>query len=178
MIHITNWIVNGIPERFPKLKVIWIESGLAWVPFLMQRLDNEYMMRTSEAPLLKQAVRLHPRHVFHIAAHGNDRHPGRAGNHHAHDQGRDPADVFLNIANEQSLKTKRAAIEKFMRIYARAIDWAYANQAAVDIFADNMKLPSDIAKKAVAEFYPKAGLQIGEIKGLELTLQDALDYKI
>ena len=34
-----NWIINGIPERFPKLKVIWMESGLAWVPFMMQRLD-------------------------------------------------------------------------------------------------------------------------------------------
>jgi predicted TIM-barrel fold metal-dependent hydrolase len=54
MIHLTNWIVNGLPERFPKLKVRWIESGLAWLPFLMQRLDNEYMMRTSEAPLLKK----------------------------------------------------------------------------------------------------------------------------
>jgi uncharacterized protein len=54
MIHLTNWIINGLPERFPNLKVIWIESGLAWVPFLMQRLDNEYMMRTSEAPLLKR----------------------------------------------------------------------------------------------------------------------------
>ena len=50
----TNLVINGIPERFPKLKMIWIESGLAWVPFLMQRLDNEYMMRTSEAPLLKR----------------------------------------------------------------------------------------------------------------------------
>ena len=54
MIHLTNWIVNGLPERFPKLKVLWIESGLAWLPFIMQRLDNEYMMRTSEAPLLKR----------------------------------------------------------------------------------------------------------------------------
>jgi predicted TIM-barrel fold metal-dependent hydrolase len=54
MLHMTNWLVNGLPERFPKLKVIWIESGLAWVPFLMQRLDNEYMMRTSDAPLLKK----------------------------------------------------------------------------------------------------------------------------
>jgi hypothetical protein len=50
----TNWIINGLPERFPKLKVLWIESGLAWVPFLMQRLDSEYMMRSSEAPLLKR----------------------------------------------------------------------------------------------------------------------------
>ena len=54
MIHLTNWIVNGLPERFPNLKVIWIESGLAWAPFLMQRLDSEYMMRSSEAPLLRR----------------------------------------------------------------------------------------------------------------------------
>lgn len=54
MLHMTNWIINGLPERFPKLKVLWIEGGLAWVGFLMQRLDNEYMMRSSEAPLLKR----------------------------------------------------------------------------------------------------------------------------
>jgi uncharacterized protein len=54
MLHLTNWVINGLPERFPKLPVVWIESGLAWVPFLMQRLDHEYMMRTSEAPLLKR----------------------------------------------------------------------------------------------------------------------------
>lgn len=54
IIHMTNWIINGMPERFPTLKTVWIESGLAWIPFLMQRLDNEYMMRTSDAPLLKK----------------------------------------------------------------------------------------------------------------------------
>ncbi len=52
MIHLTNWVVNGISERFPDLKVIWIESGLAWLPFMMQRLDHEYTMRSSEAPIL------------------------------------------------------------------------------------------------------------------------------
>src|SRR5262252_7686206 len=54
LVHITNWICNGIPERFPKLKSIWVESGLAWVPFLMQRLDDQYLMRMSEAPQLKR----------------------------------------------------------------------------------------------------------------------------
>ncbi len=54
MVHMTNWIINGMPERFPKLKTVWMESGLAWLPFMMQRLDNEYRMRTSEAPLLKK----------------------------------------------------------------------------------------------------------------------------
>jgi len=54
MIHLTNWVINGLPVRFPRLKVMWIESGLAWLPFLMQRLDHEYLMRVSEAPLLKR----------------------------------------------------------------------------------------------------------------------------
>jgi predicted TIM-barrel fold metal-dependent hydrolase len=49
-----NWIVNAMPERFPKLKLIWIESGLAWIPWLMQRLDSEYRMRSSECPGLKK----------------------------------------------------------------------------------------------------------------------------
>ena len=53
-IHITNWVINALPERFPKLKLIWIESGLAWVPYLMQRLDHEVLMRPSEAPGLKR----------------------------------------------------------------------------------------------------------------------------
>jgi len=54
ILHLTNWVINGMGERFPKLPVLWIESGLAWIPFLMQRLDHEYMLRTSEAPLLKK----------------------------------------------------------------------------------------------------------------------------
>ena len=54
MVHLTNWVLNGLPERFPKLKVLWIESGLAWLPFMIQRLDNEYLMRSSECPQLKR----------------------------------------------------------------------------------------------------------------------------
>ena len=54
ILHLTNWVVNGMGERFPKLPIIWVESGLAWVPFMMQRLDHEYMLRPSECPLLKK----------------------------------------------------------------------------------------------------------------------------
>jgi uncharacterized protein len=54
ILHCTNWVINGMGERFPKLPVMWIEGGLSWIPFLMQRLDHEYMMRTSECPTLKK----------------------------------------------------------------------------------------------------------------------------
>lgn len=67
MIHLTNWLVNGIPVRFPGLKVIWIESGLAWLPFLMQRLDHEWEMRSSEAPLLTKPPSEYMREMFYTS---------------------------------------------------------------------------------------------------------------
>ena len=67
LVHITNMLINGIPERFPKLKFLWIESGLAWIPFLMQRLDNEYLMRSSEAPLLKKLPSDYMRDMFYTS---------------------------------------------------------------------------------------------------------------
>jgi predicted TIM-barrel fold metal-dependent hydrolase len=65
VLHCTNWVINGMGERFPKLPVVWIESGLAWVPFLMQRLDHEYMLRPSEAPLLKKKPSDYMRDMFY-----------------------------------------------------------------------------------------------------------------
>lgn len=65
LMHITNWLINGMPERYPDIDVIWIESGLAWIPFLMQRLDNEYMMRSSEAPLLTKPPSEYMRKMFY-----------------------------------------------------------------------------------------------------------------
>ena len=65
ILHLTNWVTNAIPERFPKLPVIWIESGLAWVPFLMQRLDHEFMMRPSECPGLKKKPSEYMRDMYY-----------------------------------------------------------------------------------------------------------------
>jgi predicted TIM-barrel fold metal-dependent hydrolase len=67
MIHLTNWIINGLPERFPKLKVIWIESGVAWLPFMMQRLDHEYLMRQSDAPLLRKLPSEYMQEMFYTS---------------------------------------------------------------------------------------------------------------
>lgn len=65
MIQATNWVVNGMPERFPGLRVVFIEGGLAWVPFLMQRLDHEFLMRPSEAPLLTRRPSEYMREFFY-----------------------------------------------------------------------------------------------------------------
>jgi hypothetical protein len=67
ILHVTNWVTNGLGERFPKLPVIWIEGGLAWVPFLMQRLDHEFMLRNSEFPLLKKKPSDYMRDMYYAS---------------------------------------------------------------------------------------------------------------
>jgi predicted TIM-barrel fold metal-dependent hydrolase len=65
MVHLTNWVIHGLCERFPNLPVVWIESGLAYLPFMMQRLDSEYLMRQSEAPLLKRLPSEYMRQMYY-----------------------------------------------------------------------------------------------------------------
>jgi uncharacterized protein len=67
MIHMTNWLTNGMPERFPKLKLLWLESGVAWAHYLMQRLDNMYMARPADAPLLKEKPGHYMRRMFYCS---------------------------------------------------------------------------------------------------------------
>jgi NitT/TauT family transport system substrate-binding protein len=85
--------------------------------------------------------------------------------------------IRVNVANANSLKTKREALTKFINIVGKAIDWAYSDPKAYDLFAKYAKVPPAVARQAVEDFYPKSALQLGEIKGLQKTLDEALQYK-
>jgi NitT/TauT family transport system substrate-binding protein len=85
--------------------------------------------------------------------------------------------IRVNLANVETLKARRDPITRFMRVYDRTIAWSYADPKAIGYFAEAANVPRPIAKQAVDEFYPRAALQIGEIRGLDLTLKDALQYK-
>jgi hypothetical protein len=67
MVHLANWVMNGLNERFPKLPVIWIEAGIAWLAFMTMRFDNEYLMRSSEAPALKRLPSEYMREMYYTS---------------------------------------------------------------------------------------------------------------
>jgi predicted TIM-barrel fold metal-dependent hydrolase len=54
MIHVTSLVLEGVFERFPRLRIASLEAGCEWIPFLMDRLDMEYGNRMHQAPLLKK----------------------------------------------------------------------------------------------------------------------------
>jgi predicted TIM-barrel fold metal-dependent hydrolase len=42
MIQLTSMVMEGVFERFPRLRVAYLEAGTSWVPFMMDRLDRSY----------------------------------------------------------------------------------------------------------------------------------------
>jgi NitT/TauT family transport system substrate-binding protein len=85
--------------------------------------------------------------------------------------------IRVNVANANALKEKRDAFVRYMRALGRAIDWAYAGTAGVEAYAELAKVPVALAQRTRDEFYPRQSLQLSEVKGLDLTLKQALEYK-
>lgn len=54
MRQLTSMVLEGIPERFPDLRIAFLEAGCSWVPYWNERMDHEYSKRSSEAPVLKR----------------------------------------------------------------------------------------------------------------------------
>jgi len=55
MTQLTSMVLQGVPERFPDLKIAYLEAGCTWVPYWANRLDEEWEKRGAvEAPLCKR----------------------------------------------------------------------------------------------------------------------------
>jgi predicted TIM-barrel fold metal-dependent hydrolase len=53
-IQFAGLMYGGIAERFPKLRISFLECGVGWVPYWMERMDEEWEKRGKvEAPLCK-----------------------------------------------------------------------------------------------------------------------------
>lgn len=54
MAALTGLMYSGVPEVFPNLRIAALEGCCGWMPFLMDRMDEEFELRGHrEAPLLK-----------------------------------------------------------------------------------------------------------------------------
>lgn len=52
--NLVSMMETGVPARFPKLQVAFTEGGIAWVPWIMMRLDKEYIERRRDVPWLTE----------------------------------------------------------------------------------------------------------------------------
>jgi NitT/TauT family transport system substrate-binding protein len=85
--------------------------------------------------------------------------------------------IRVNVANADALKEKRRAFQRYVQALSRAIDWAYASPDALANYAEIAKVPLELARITRDDFFPKESLQLTEIKGLAVTLEQALAFK-
>jgi NitT/TauT family transport system substrate-binding protein len=85
--------------------------------------------------------------------------------------------VRFLIASPQTLETRAAAIARFMAAYRESVDFMYAGDEALKIFAAFAGIEFTIAKRTRDEFFPKAALDPDSIVGLEAVMTDAIAFK-
>ncbi|MEA2682286.1 MAG: uncharacterized protein QOK05_614 [Chloroflexota bacterium] len=59
--QLVSIITNGVFDEFPELHLVLLETGVAWVPWLMWRLDQQYREYRREIPWVKRLPSLHMR---------------------------------------------------------------------------------------------------------------------
>jgi predicted TIM-barrel fold metal-dependent hydrolase len=58
---VVNIICSGMLDRFPELKIVSVESGCGWIPFILEALDYEM---AENAPVARAALALTPTEYF------------------------------------------------------------------------------------------------------------------
>jgi predicted TIM-barrel fold metal-dependent hydrolase len=52
MLAVMAFTVGGILHRFPKLRVAFLEAGVGWLPFWLERLDEHWELTPEQAPVI------------------------------------------------------------------------------------------------------------------------------
>jgi NitT/TauT family transport system substrate-binding protein len=85
--------------------------------------------------------------------------------------------VRLIIANATDLAKRRAVYDRFVAAYRETIDYMYANDKALELFAKYADITVATAKSVRDQFYPKSMLQLDDVAGIDALMQDAITFK-
>src|SRR5260370_3394900 len=69
---------GGVPERFPRLKYVVLETGCGWLPSWMERADSKYEMFGFTTPMKHKPSQLFKEHCYISAEAGGEDDPRRA----------------------------------------------------------------------------------------------------
>lgn len=85
--------------------------------------------------------------------------------------------IRVNVTSANALKNKREALVKYHRAWLKALDFAYSNDKALEIYAGFAKGVDVKTAAETRKMYPKEAMLPFEIGKLDLSLKQAHDFK-
>lgn len=85
--------------------------------------------------------------------------------------------IRVIIGNSQKMAANPELYRRFMRAYRETVDWMYAGDEALKIYADFVPIPLDDARRIRDEFDPKEMLAPDRVLGLADLMPDAIRFK-
>ena len=65
--QLVSFVFNGTFDRYPDLRVVLLETGVAWLPWFMWRIDEQYRGHRTEVPWVKRLPSEHLRDCVRVA---------------------------------------------------------------------------------------------------------------
>ena len=85
--------------------------------------------------------------------------------------------IRLLIANSNEMAQRPDVFVRFMRAYRESLEWVYATPEGLAAYAKWASISEATAKRALAEFLPKAAVDPDRISGVDDVMADAVTFK-
>jgi NitT/TauT family transport system substrate-binding protein len=85
--------------------------------------------------------------------------------------------VRVDMVNANVLKERKDALLRFVRAYRETLDWMFSSPDAVKIYAEQMKVPVELAAMTRDKFQTKEAMRNDRLSDLDTVMADAVTLK-
>lgn len=69
MANFASIVTSGVPARFPRLKIVFTEAGIGWLPYMLGRLDRQFTWTRAEVPFYPSEPSAHVLPRIYLTTH-------------------------------------------------------------------------------------------------------------
>ena len=85
--------------------------------------------------------------------------------------------VRVGVTSKRFLTEKRDVLRRFILAQRQTIDWAYAGDEALEMYAKINKIDLETAREARDKYYPKEALALSPVGDLDFSIQQAVEAR-
>ena len=86
--------------------------------------------------------------------------------------------IRVIVANAEALEARKEVFRRFMQAYRESIDYIYGDSPKVIAdYAAFVGVPDSMARRVRDDFFPKSLVDPDHIRGLDVLMQEAVDFK-